>query len=143
MTFKQKTFIKRYIENAGNGTRAALEVYDTNDPNVAAVISSENLRKPNIQQAIHQALEAEGLTPRSSIKYLKEAMLSGLGQKATNSDTLRGLDMLYKLQGAYNQPVIEETYKMKLEKMSNKELEIEVERVRKETAQILEDVREI
>lgn len=142
MTIKQKLFVKKYLENGGNGTQAALAVYDTDDSNVAAAISSENLRKPNIQQAIKQALEAEGLSPRSNIKYLKEAIVSGLGQKATNSDTLRGLDMLFKLQGAYNQPIIEETYKMKLEKMSNKELEVEIETMHKRTQAILEDIKE-
>lgn len=46
MTVKQKLFVKKYIERNGNGAQAALEAYDTIDPNVAKVIPSENLTKP-------------------------------------------------------------------------------------------------
>lgn len=138
LTIKQGKFVQKLIDT-GNGTEAATQVYNVKNRNTAHTIASENLRKPTIQQAIRQALETEGLTLKSSIKNLKEAVVSGLGKKATNSDTLRGLDMLFKLQGAYNQPVVEETYRMRLEGMSNKELEAEIERIQKETQAILQD----
>lgn len=58
LTPKQKTFVKGYLET-GNGTEAALKAYDIQSPNaenVAHSIASENLRKPAIQSAIHEAL---------------------------------------------------------------------------------------
>lgn len=55
LTKKEKGFIKDIIET-GNGTKAALNNYDTEDENVAASIASENLRKPKIQNAITEAL---------------------------------------------------------------------------------------
>lgn len=62
MTLKQKLFVGKYIEKNGNGTQATLESYDTDNPSVAAVISSENLRKANIQRAIEEVLRSKGLT---------------------------------------------------------------------------------
>jgi len=50
-TLKQKAFIRRRFELA-NGTKAAREVYNVKNDNVAANIASENLRKPNVIQLI-------------------------------------------------------------------------------------------
>jgi|CXWK01.1.fsa_nt_gi phage terminase small subunit len=47
LTKKQEIFVKEYLDT-GNGTQAALEAYDTDNPRVAAAIASENLTKPNI-----------------------------------------------------------------------------------------------
>jgi len=49
LTKKQKKFADRYLDT-GNGTKSALEAYDTEEENCAAVIASENLRKLNIQE---------------------------------------------------------------------------------------------
>lgn len=57
MTLKQRLFVKKYLEENGNGTRAALAVYDTVVPCVAAVIASQNINKPKIKRAIDLAFE--------------------------------------------------------------------------------------
>jgi phage terminase small subunit len=49
LTPKQKVFADKYIET-GNGTHSALEAYDTQSPNTAGAIASENLRKPNVRE---------------------------------------------------------------------------------------------
>lgn len=36
MKLKQKLFVEKYIKNNGNGTQAALEVYDVKNANSAA-----------------------------------------------------------------------------------------------------------
>ena len=54
LTPKQDKFIKKYLET-GNGTRAALEVYDTDEYMTAASIASENLKKPQILAKLHAA----------------------------------------------------------------------------------------
>lgn len=53
LTKKQETFVETYLET-GNGTQSALEAYDTKDPDVAKVIASENLTKPNVVEAIRR-----------------------------------------------------------------------------------------
>lgn len=60
LTRKQEKFVEAYIET-GNGTKSALEAYDTVNPLTAAVIASENLIKPNIITALTQAIEDEEL----------------------------------------------------------------------------------
>jgi phage terminase small subunit len=52
MTHKQKIFVKEYIDNKGNGTAAARQAYNVSTDNSAALIASENLRKPQIQSAL-------------------------------------------------------------------------------------------
>ncbi len=70
LTKKQAEFVKEYLDT-GNGTQAALKAYDTEDPNTAGAIASENLRKPKIieylesvadkvaSNMVHLALNAE------------------------------------------------------------------------------------
>lgn len=57
LTLKQDKFVKEYIANGGNGTQAALQVYDVNSPNpkhVANVIAAENLAKPAVLSRLEQ-----------------------------------------------------------------------------------------
>jgi hypothetical protein len=60
-TPKQRVFAEAYIKNKRNGTKAALEAYETKDPKVAGIIAVENLSKPSVKQAIAELLEARGL----------------------------------------------------------------------------------
>jgi phage terminase small subunit len=56
MTPKQKKFADEYLET-GNGTEAALKTYNTVSENTAAVIASENIRKPKIQEYLSSKAE--------------------------------------------------------------------------------------
>lgn len=58
LTRKQRKFVDEFV-STGNGTQAALEAYDTTKPNVAAVISTENLKKPNVQHELTERLSLE------------------------------------------------------------------------------------
>ncbi len=51
LTRKQDTFVDGVVAT-GNGTAAALNAYDTDNPAVAAQIAYENMRKPEILEAI-------------------------------------------------------------------------------------------
>jgi len=57
MTLKQKLFIKKYLEFKGNGTKAALTVYNTSDTNVAAVIASQNMANSRIRRYVEIEFE--------------------------------------------------------------------------------------
>jgi phage terminase small subunit len=48
LTRKQKIFADKYIET-GNGTKSALEAYNTTDYDSANTIARENLQKPPIK----------------------------------------------------------------------------------------------
>lgn len=56
LTKKQKEFADEYLET-GNGTKAALKAYDTKKEETAAVIASENLRKPKVQAYLEDKAE--------------------------------------------------------------------------------------
>jgi len=63
LTRKQKGFVKDYL-NGEPGVKAALNNYDTKDYDTAAVIASENLRKPQVINAIQEALPDELLAEK-------------------------------------------------------------------------------
>lgn len=52
LTPKQKAFVREYKANGGNGTQAAIKAGYSEDS--ARAISSENLTKPDIQEALKQ-----------------------------------------------------------------------------------------
>ena len=54
-TVKEKKFIKEYTTNGGNGTRAALKVYDTTSEGSAAQIAYEKLRKLDMNFYFYEA----------------------------------------------------------------------------------------
>lgn len=63
LTHKEKGFVKDILQGE-TGTQAALNNYDTEDRNTAAAIASENLTKPNIVNAIQDALPDDLLAER-------------------------------------------------------------------------------
>lgn len=70
-TAKQRVFAEEYVRNKRNGTKAALKAYNTKSPDVAAQIAVENLRKPEVKQAIAELLESEGLEFKTVIQTHK------------------------------------------------------------------------
>jgi phage terminase small subunit len=111
LTIKQKKFVKAYAET-GNGTKAALQSYDTTDSDTARAIASENLAKPTIRFAVEQALEKHGITMDAAIKPIQDALqaekisISGQGDQAfaevtpDHSIRLKASGMALKLMGA-------------------------------------------
>ena len=100
-SLKQKIFAKRYVENGGNATEAALAAYNA-DYNNAQVIGAVNLDKPLVIQEIDKILKATGMSTDSWIAdKLKYAIDQGIGIKATNKDALHALDMLLKVNSSY------------------------------------------
>lgn len=60
LTKKQRGFVKDYAAT-GNGVKAALNNYDTEDYNTANVIAVENLQKPTVVNALQEILNDEDL----------------------------------------------------------------------------------
>lgn len=71
LTRKQETFVETFLET-GNATESALEAYDTTDPVTAASIGYENLRKPQIQEAVTERLTLE------KVEKAHESLLSAV-----------------------------------------------------------------
>lgn len=80
---KEKAFADNYLDT-GNGTRSALQSYDTTSENTAAVIASENLRKPKIIEY----LESHAQTVASNMVKLALSAESEQVQVAAGKDVL-------------------------------------------------------
>lgn len=80
LTYKQREFVARYFKNKGNGTKTALEVYDTTDYNTAHAISSENLQKPAIISELERHYIAQGFTKEeftnTVVKEIRSSVIS-------------------------------------------------------------------
>ena len=77
LTKKQRGFVKDYVKDE-NGTKAVINNYDVKDESVAASISTENLRKPYIAEAIEikrkslkEALIEEGIDEKKIAQTVK------------------------------------------------------------------------
>lgn len=108
---KEMGFVRDFIKT-GNGTKSALNNYDTKKESVAGAIASENLKKPKIQKAIMSIAEQipdhllvekhlELLTvPKLHRKYIKGDLVDE--EESTDVQAIKaGLDMAYKLKGIY------------------------------------------
>lgn len=105
LTKKQLGFTKDFIET-GNGTEAALRNYDVEDENTAAVIASQNLRKPAIAEAIAEALPDDLLAQRHlELLNKREVIRTPQGDMVTDQPDTQAvkaaLDMAYKIKGTY------------------------------------------
>ena len=90
LTVKQAKFVKEYVKNDGNGTKAVQKAYNVDDVNTAAVMATENLRKPNIQQALLRAAERMGITEEKIIEPVALAL------EAEDKDGKPDIDMRLK-----------------------------------------------
>lgn len=98
LTTKQAKFVKEYVKNDGNGTKAALKAYNAKAERTAAAIAAENLTKPNIQQALLRSAERLGITEDKIM--LPVALALEAEDKDGNPDLemrLKGHDRIVKL----------------------------------------------
>ncbi len=109
LTVKQKKFVKEYVKRDGNGTKAALAVYNTTSEDVARSISSENLAKPSIREEIDKALIRHEITMDAAIKPIADGLRATkeFGENrieiVDHSTRLKASGMALKLLGAEKQ----------------------------------------
>lgn len=73
LTVKQAKFVKGIAEGKPV-TVSALEAYDTESYETAAVIASENIKKPNVKQAIDEEMVRQGITMDQIIAPVAKAL---------------------------------------------------------------------
>jgi len=100
LTLKQLKFIQIYIET-GNATKAAMTAYRCKNENVAAVLGSENLRKPNIACEIEKYRKEGGLSIQKAINAINDAYDAEKKGGPDHNVRLRSADMTLKLADAY------------------------------------------
>ena len=141
-TLKQKAFIKEYVLGAdrGNATEAIYKAgYKVVKRHTAEVIGSDNLRKPVIRGEIERLLAKTGLDEAGTVDRLKQAIDAGLGEKATNADSLRGLEMVFRLKGLLGEgtQTQERSLTIQLQGKSLKELQEMLKEIREEGGKYL------
>lgn len=99
LTIKQRLFAAKYVKNHGNGTQAALGVYNTKDPKVAHAIAAENIQKPAIKHAIEKALVKLDLTPEYALYGFKTLHESHLEENPNAS--VRALENIATIMNLY------------------------------------------
>ncbi len=78
-----------------------MRVYDCKNRNVAGVIGCNLLRNVKVKQAIQHSFKAGGLTNKLVAESLKRNILEGAGKNAKASDSLKAIEILFKLWGLY------------------------------------------
>ena len=103
LTVKETIFIKEFVKNGGNKTRAALKAYNTDDYQMAAVIGYKNLMKPRIRNIVEEELERQGITLELAIKPVAKALVATKEVEGETVDDLelqlKGHDRAAKLMG--------------------------------------------
>lgn len=95
---KQKQFCERYIKDF-NGRRSYMEVYGTEDEDVADAAASRLLKKVEVRLYIQQLIKehvSQELTPD---RILYELMEIAFDRNATQNTRLQALQHLSKLMG--------------------------------------------
>jgi len=92
LTTKQRLFVEAYIGPAGgNATRAAeMAGYSAENRLALAVTGSENLRKPNVQQALGLALSRKKMSPewaKERLVYVASGSMTDFLRVDENGDT--------------------------------------------------------
>lgn len=124
LTSKQALFAKHYASGKSGKQAAVLAGYSEK---TADVIASENLTKPNVLSKIESILDKAGLSDEALAQRLRKAIDAGLGEKAKNSDSIKGIRMALELKDRFpskkHEITQESTYEMRLMSMTTEELE--------------------
>jgi phage terminase small subunit len=99
LTFKQKKFVQEYVKTNGNGVQSALRVYDTNKPEVANAISSENLQKPSVQEELKRILSEGNLKLTKITSRLSQIIDEEPSKGFSGSDVIQAINTGLKLHG--------------------------------------------
>lgn len=85
LTGKQLAFVKQYVKTNGNGTKAALASYNTDDQITAKAIASENLTKPYILTEIHKQFQRVGLSIDDVLSVHKRNLMQDTNLKVSQT----------------------------------------------------------
>lgn len=103
---KAKLFAEEYVKTL-NGTQSALKVYDTDKPNVAQAIASENLSKPIVKDYVQQLFDAQISDEELTALHVRNARQTE--QLATSQKAIESLEVIKGLAKADTKTVENQT----------------------------------
>src|SRR5262245_35914109 len=102
LTIRQRTFLRTYLENGGNGTKSALTAYNCTTIASAEAVARETLKSARVQRAYEAILAAGGLSDRAlrgiHLRYLSLHASPDVREKQLGLTALR---LGYKVSGAF------------------------------------------
>ena len=104
---KERRFIREYLSNGGNQTRAAIEAGYGNTEESSATLGSRLLRKVEIQEAIEKMLTVAGVDDETLTRCLYEGLLAVRVEECFRDfypdypTRAKYLDMAFRLKGSY------------------------------------------
>jgi hypothetical protein len=138
-------FAEEYVKHKGNGTQAALQVYNSEDPKVAQTIASQNLLLPIVQETIDQIAAKQGITHSTILEEFKDLGTREV-EKVSADTKLRSLVELAKMLRMYpstKHTNINVSVKAKLKDMKYQDLKGYVEGMRSRNDELVQEVEEL
>lgn len=145
LTYKQKLFAQEYVKHKGNGTQAALQVYDNQEPDSATVTASRLLSNVNVQETIEQIAQKQGITHSTILEEFKDLGTREV-EKVSADTKLRSLVELAKMLRMYpstKHTNISVSFKGKLKEMKYQDLKGYVEGMRTHNDKLVQEVEEL
>lgn len=145
LTNRQDLFAKHYALGHSGSASAVKAGYSEKS---AASIASENLTKPNVVEKIQSILDDAGLSDSALAERLREAIDAGLTKRPSNSDSIKGIALAYKLRDRFPdaRARIEVSsvndIRTELQQKSPEELESYLIETARKTQEILERMKE-
>ena len=140
ITTKQKLLVKEYVKTNGNGTQAALRVYDTKDPKVAGMIASREIAKDNVKEELQKLLQRDELSINKITGNLAGIAAQTPAKGFSGADVLDANKTILKLHGVLSDRKTVTTLNLNadLSRLSEHELRELRAKKKKETDAILE-----
>jgi len=117
---KEKKFALEIVEGKTQ-TQAAMNSFDVTTRDSAKNIGSQLMAKPDIQMAVSELMQEEGLTRRHRVKRLKDHV-----DHADPNVSLKALDQSWKLDGAYTEHHVHHIVSYADLQKTVEELEVEI-----------------
>lgn len=144
LTLKEKSFVKEYVKNGGNGTQAALTAFNTKKKNAQGT-AWKVLQRPHITEAIEEVLNRKGLTLDDLSRYAKQVITKGISEGnpsfAAASNMIQFGYKLHNVIPANKSVVAKLTIKQDLQAKTPEELTKMLEKIQAQTTQLLEDIK--
>jgi len=130
LTLRQKRFLKA-LPSAKSATEAA--ILAGYSPKSARETASRLLNKNQlIKEELKKSLKKANITLDNLAKDLRIAISSGLGKRSTNTDSIRAIELAYKLLGAIDKAKdnYSYSYTLQLHSKSTEELKYMLKELR-------------
>ncbi len=141
LTRKQAVFVK-HVMSGESPTDAVMQSYDVKSRAVATSIGSENLRKPEVREAIDEALSAQGLSV-SAVTSNIGTIANFKPEKISAETVLKANIELLKLKGVYVDRTheLDHTFAFQLNSLTYEEVLEELQNVETQSQEMLAEVR--